>query len=133
MHCFKNYAIGVGKECKYEWYEYFVNEYGKENVHWNLNSIDDIWDDPRRMVGYTADEMASVLGDGWERGTYGFQGDGWKFLKKGDDISVFYHPEGGTHGGEYWGISSGETGKIKVVDPNTYIPRKDDHATIIYR
>lgn len=91
------------------------------------------WDDPRRMVGYTADEMASVLGDGWERGTYGSQGDGWKFLKKGDDISVFYHPEGGTHGGEYWGISSGEPGKIKVVDPNTYIPRKDDHATIIYR
>ena len=85
------------------------------------------------MVGYTADEMASVLGDGWERGTYGSQGDGWKFLKKGDDISVFYHPEGGTHGGEYWGISSGETGKIKVVDPNTYIPGKDDHATIIYR
>lgn len=82
------------------------------------------------MVGYSEFEMSKVLGDGWTKGVYGSNGDGWKFLN--GDMSVFYHPEGGVHGGEYWGISSGATGKIKVVDPNTYIPGVDDNATIIY-
>ena len=113
-----------------DWNNYFINKYGQENVHWNLNSVDDIWSDPTRMVGYSENEMASVLGDGWTRGAYGSKGDGWKFMK--DDVSVFYHPSGGKHGGAYYGISSGATGKIKVVDPNTYIPLSGDKATIIY-
>ena len=54
----------------------------------------------------------------------------WKIMK--DDVSVFYHLSGGIHGGAYYGISSGATGKIKVVDPNTYIPLYGDKATIIY-
>ena len=113
-----------------DWNNYFINKYGQENVHWNLNSVDDIWSDPTRMVGYSENEMASVLGDGWTRGAYGSKGDGWKFMK--DDVSVFYHPSGGKHGGAYYGISSGATGKIKVVDSNTYIPLSGDKATIIY-
>ena len=113
-----------------DWNNYFINKYGQENVHWNLNSVDDIWSDPTRMVGYSENEMTSVLGDGWTRGAYGSKGDGWKFMK--DDVSVFYHPSGGEHGGAYYGISSGATGKIKVVDPNTYIPLSGDKATIIY-
>ncbi len=32
----------------------------------------------------------------------------------------------------YYGISSGFTGEIKVVDTNTYIPLPGDKATIIY-
>ena len=48
------------------------------------------------------------------------------------DVSVFYHPGGGKHGGAYYGISSGSTGKIKVVSPDTYIPLPGDKATIIY-
>ena len=48
------------------------------------------------------------------------------------DISIFYHPGGGKHEGLYHGISSGATGKIKVVNPETYIPLKGDKATIIY-
>lgn len=59
--------------------------------------------------------MATVLGDGWTRGVYGSEGDGWKFVK--GDIPVFYHPSGGIH---------------KVVDPSTYISFPDDNATIIY-
>ena len=113
-----------------DWNDYFINKYGQDNVHWNLNSVDDIWSDPTRMVGYSENEMASVLGGGWTRGAYGSKGDGWKFMK--DDISVFYHPSGGKHGGAYYGISSGSTGKIKVVNPNTYIPLSGDKATIIY-
>ena len=86
--------------------------------------------DPTRIVGYSEDEMASLLGDGWAQGTYGTNGEGWKFIK--DDISVFYHPEGGYHSGAYYGISSGAMGKIKVVNPNTYIASANDNATIIF-
>lgn len=47
---------------------------------------------------------------------------------------VFYHGGGGTHEGEYWGISiGGKNGKkIKVVDINTYHPTLNDDAIIIY-
>ena len=113
-----------------DWSDYLKNQYGKENIQWKLNSIDDIIEDPTRMVGYSENEMATVLGDGWTRGVYGSKGDGWKFAK--GDISVFYHPSGGIHGGAYYGISSGAFGKIKVVDPSTYISFPDDNATIIY-
>ncbi len=64
------------------------------------------------------------------RGVYGGKGDGWKFMN--GDVSVFYHPPGGVHGCAYYGISSGATGKIKVVNPDTYIPLPGDEATIIY-
>lgn len=60
----------------------------------------------------------------------GSNGGGWKLMN--GDVSIFYHPGGGKHGGSYYGISSGATGKIKVVNPETYIPLKGDRATIIY-
>lgn len=63
-------------------------------------------------------------------GVYGSDGGGWKLMN--GDISIFYHPGGGKHGGSYYGISSGATGKIKVVNPETYIPLEGDKATIIY-
>ncbi|MCR4942553.1 MAG: hypothetical protein K5978_07170 [Campylobacter sp.] len=113
-----------------DWNNYFINKYNQKNVRWKLNSIEDIWSSPTRMVGYSEKEMKSVLGDGWMKGAYGSKGDGWKYMK--DDISVFYHPTGGKHGGAYYVISSGATGKIKVVNPNTYIPLPGDKATIIF-
>lgn len=33
----------------------------------------------------------------------------WLLMK--GDISIFYHSGGGKHGGSYYGISSGTTGK----------------------
>lgn len=51
----------------------------------------------------SADEVGRALGSEWARGTYGSKG-------------------GGKHGGAYYGISSGATGKVKVVNPKTYIP-----------
>ena len=113
-----------------EWNEYLKGKYGADNVHWNINSADDIFSDPRRLKGYTADELQKVLGNDWIRGVYGSNGDGWKFRK--GDVSIFYHPGGGKHVGSYYGISSGATGKIKVVNPETYIPLKGDKAIIIY-
>lgn len=113
-----------------EWNEYLKGKYGADNVHWNINSVDDIFSDPTRLKGYTADELQKVLGNDWTRGVYGSNGGGWKLMN--GDISIFYHPGGGKHGGSYYGISSGATGKIKVVNPETYIPLKGDKATIIY-
>jgi len=113
-----------------EWNQKFIDEYGKENVYCNINSVDDIFNDPTRLKGYTADELQKVLGSDWEKGVYGSNSNGWKLM--GGDVSIFYHPGGGIHGGSYYGISSGATGKIKVVDSKTYIPLKGDKATIIY-
>ena len=110
--------------------EYLKGKYGADNVHWNINSVDDIFSDPTRLKGYTADELQTILGNDWTRGVYGSNGGGWKLMN--GDISIFYHPGGGKHGGSYYGISSGATGKIKVVNPETYIPLKGDKATVIY-
>lgn len=77
--------------------------------------------------------VGKVLGDGWTRGTYGSNGSGWKFIENAhSDNMVFYHGGGGEHEGAYWGIKSGKTGTVKVVDINTYVPKPDDKATIIY-
>lgn len=46
------------------------------------------------------------------------------------DISIFYHPCGGVHGGSYYGFSSGITGKVKIVESG-YIHSADDGATVI--
>ena len=105
-------------------------KYGADNVRWNINSVDDIFSDPTRLKGYTVDELQTILGNDWTRGVYGSNGGGWKLMN--GDISIFYHPGGGKHGGSYYGISSGATGKIKVVNPETYIPLKGDKATVIY-
>ena len=113
-----------------EWNEYFKRKYGAENVGWNFDSIEDVVNDPIRLKKYTADELEKVLGSEWKKGVYGRAGGGWKFLK--DDISLFYHPGGGRHNGSYYGISTATTGKIKVVNSNTYTPLSGDKATIIY-
>jgi hypothetical protein len=113
-----------------EWNEYLKGKYGADNVRWNINSVDDIFSDPTRLKGYTVDELQTILGNDWTRGVYGSNGGGWKLMN--GDISIFYHTGGGKHGGSYYGISSGATGKIKVVNPETYIPLKGDNATIIY-
>ena len=113
-----------------EWNEYLKGKYGADNVRWNINSVDDIFSDPTRLKGYTVDELQTILGNDWTRGVYGSNGGGWKLMN--GDISIFYHPGGGKHGGSYYGISSGATGKIKVVNPETYIPLKCDKATVIY-
>ena len=113
-----------------EWNEYLKGKYGADNVRWNINSVDDIFSAPTRLKGYTVDELQTILGNDWTRGVYGSNGGGWKLMN--GDISIFYHPGGGKHGGSYYGISSGATGKIKVVNPETYIPLKGDKATVIY-
>ncbi len=45
---------------------------------------------------------------------------------------VFYHPGEGIHTGSYYGLSSGKTGKVKVIKPSdNYVPTPDDGATLV--
>jgi len=122
-----------------EWYQYLQDTYGKDNVHWSVNSFDEIMKHPTSLRGYGPDEMANILGSGWTQDTYGSNGSGWKFIQDAHpDNMVFYHEGGGVHGGAYYGISYGaqkgsvKGGKTKVVDYNTYIPVNNDKATVIY-
>lgn len=113
-----------------EWNDYLCGKYGANNVQRKIYSVRDILEDPTRLKDYSVDELRNILGSDWVRGGYGSNGGGWKLMK--GDISIFYHPGGGIHGGSYYGISSSVTGKIKVVNPDTYIPLPEDKATIIY-
>ena len=40
-----------------EWNEYLKGKYGADNVHWNINFVDDIFSDPTYLKGYTVDEL----------------------------------------------------------------------------
>lgn len=116
-----------------EWYRYFQDEYGVENVSWDVHSFDDILSHPTSLRNYSADEIETILGKGWAKGTYASNGSGWKFIQESHpENSIFYHGGGGVHGGAYYGVASGKTGKIKIVDVETYIPLPDDNANIIY-
>lgn len=97
-----------------------------------LNSFEDIVNNPNELWGKTADEIQSVLGEGWTKGTYGSNGQGWKFTN--GDKSVFYNASSTSHGGaEYYGFSSGDLGKTKIVDEGTYLFREGDKARIIIK
>jgi RHS repeat-associated protein len=95
-----------------------------------LQSFDDIVANPKFLLGRTADEIGSILGDGWTKGAYGSSKTGWKFMGPNDGQSIFFHPGGGRHGGSYYGFSSGKLGKTKVVGAG-YKPLTGDKATII--
>ena len=116
-----------------EWYRYFQGTYGVDNVNWNISSFDDMLNHPTSLRGYSADEIGQILGDGWTRSTYGSNGSGWKFIEDAHpDNMVFYHGGGGVHEGAYWGVKSGKTGTIKIVNTSTYVPLPKDKAVIVY-
>lgn len=112
-----------------QWNNYFKEKYGAGNVQWKPTSFDDIVANPERLYGSTKKEISRMLGEGWKEGTYGSTGKGWKFTNEGDGM-VFYHPGEGIHGGSYYGFSTGDTGKVKIVGEN-YIDFSSDKATII--
>lgn len=89
---------------------------------------------PTSLRGYSADEIGDILGDGWTRNTYGSNGSGWKYIENAHpDNMVFYHGGGGQHQGAYYGVAYGgkNGGRVKIADINTYLPKKNDRATII--
>lgn len=112
-----------------KWNNYFKEKYGAGNVQWKPSSFEDIIINPERLYGSTKKEVRQMLGEGWKEETYGSAGNGWKFTNEGDGM-VFYHPGEGIHKGSYYGFSSGDTGKVKIVGKD-YIDFSKDKATII--
>ncbi len=92
-----------------EWYRYFQDTYGADNVNWNVNSFDEMLRHPTSLRGYSADEIGQILRDSWVGDTYGSNASGWEFIEKAHpDNMVFYHGGGGkAHNGAYYGISTG--------------------------
>ena len=107
----------------------FQKTYGAQNVYWKATSFEHIVKYPEVLRGATQLEISGILGQGWTAGTYGSAGTGWKLTN--GDLSVFYHPGNGIHGGSYYGFSSGLTGKTKLVGSD-YIYFLDDAAKIIF-
>ncbi len=108
--------------------EKFKSLFGKKSPN-VFHSIDDIANDPLTLWGKTADEVGELLGSSWTKGKYGSKKTGWKFTK--DDKSIFFHPGKGRHKGSYYGFSSTDVGKNKIVD-SSYVPTDNDKANIIY-
>ncbi len=115
-----------------EWYDYFCEKYGANNVSRNPSSADDIFIDPTKVYGCSDKDLESVLGSGWTKGTYGSNKTGWKFINtEHPDISIFYHSDGGKHYGSYYGVSYNSR-RVKIVNAKTYVPLPGDNATIYY-
>lgn len=100
---------------------------------WTVFTFDDLVANPKLLWGKSADEVQSILGEGWVKSTYGSKELGWKFINQKHPNNMVFHSINGTrHGGSpYWGISTSSNGRIKVVSKD-YIPTLNDKAKIIY-
>ena len=109
-----------------DFHTYYVGTYNVL-VH-NKCVFGEFVDNPQSLWGKTADDLEEVLGSDWTRGTYGSSKTGWKFTN--GDKMIAYHPGGGKHVGNYYKLSSGQVGKIKIVGPD-YVRLPGDKARII--
>lgn len=99
--------------------------------------ITNLLSDPKSVWGKSVDEIA----DSFKNAGYGVATEpSTKGSMRSTQIRVSGHPEianiqvhpgGGRHGGAYYKISTSTQGKIKVVDPATYIPTPGEKAKII--
>ncbi|MGN1157131.1 MAG: RHS repeat-associated core domain-containing protein [Agathobacter sp.] len=95
----------------------------------NVDVFQSFVENPESIKGKTASDISKMLGDTWTQGTYGTNGNRWKF-NNGDKM-IAYHPGGGRHVGSYYKLSSAGIGKIKIVGAN-YVPIAGDKALIIW-
>ena len=109
-----------------DFHTYYVGTYNVL-VH-NKCGFGEFVDNPQSLWGKTADDLEEVLGSDWTRGTYGSSKTGWKFTN--GDKMIAYHPGGGKHVGNYYKLSSGQVGKIKIVG-HDYVRLPGDKARII--
>ncbi|KQK24351.1 hypothetical protein AR438_17125 [Chryseobacterium aquaticum] len=109
-----------------------LEAFGVQVVKPTTEGFAGIVNNPKSLWGMSKNNIQAKLGEGWIEGSYGSNGQGWKFLN--GDRSVFYNQSSSAHGGaEYWGFSAGDLGKTKIVNPATYIRRVGDKARIIPR
>jgi RHS repeat-associated protein len=96
-----------------------------------VTSFESLAANPTKIWGKSADEVAVILGEGWERASLN-SGDGWKFMQtKGDGFISFttgnsHHPNS-----TYYKINGGIIGKNKVVGSG-YVPTSNDKSKIHY-
>ena len=108
-----------------EWYKYFNEKYGKGNVNWKQAKIEDIFNDPSRIVDFTPEQVAEMareagwsvepLGKGSKAGIPYEKGGGYSMrAPNGGSEYIQYHPGGGHHGeAPYFKVSSGPTGTLR--------------------
>lgn len=108
-----------------DWYRYFNEIYGQENVMWESASMQDIIDMPSRITDYSPQQIASFApANGWSVGPLGHgslagvpyeQGGGFSIhAPNGGSEYIQYHPGGGHHGElPYFKISSGPNGIVR--------------------
>ncbi|WP_338046644.1 RHS repeat-associated core domain-containing protein [Polyangium spumosum] len=93
---------------------------------------------PKSIWGKSADEIADELRKAGykvkvEQSTRGSKLSQQIRVEGHPEITnIEVHPGGGRHGGSYYKISTSTQGKIKVVDPKTYIPDPKDKSKIIH-
>ncbi len=98
---------------------------------------DEILTNPRSLWGMTAEEIADVFkAAGYdatiEASTKGsMRSTQVRITGHPKIMNIQVHPGGGRHGGAYYKISTSTQGKIKVVDPETYVPTPGEKATIV--
>ncbi|XXY53714.1 RHS repeat-associated core domain-containing protein [Sorangium sp. So ce269] len=93
--------------------------------------------DPKSIWGKSAQEIADAFENAGYKATMETSTKG---SKRSTQVRIAGHPEisniqvhpgGGRHEGAYYKISTSTQGKIKVVDPDTYVPTQGEKATII--
>ncbi|MGN8055098.1 DUF6443 domain-containing protein [Pedobacter sp. 22163] len=95
-----------------------------------IKSFADLTNDPIKIWGKSADEVATGLGPGWTKGALNDGSAGWKFLQDGKDGFVSYTEGNPRHGNsEYYKVNSGQ-GKNKVVDGNYKATPNEKSKTI---
>ena len=102
-----------------------------------LKSVDDIIGNPTSVWGKSVDDIINIFKkEGIEvkiRSSNIGSGKATIIDVKKHSIltQIEVHPGGGRHGGAYYRVSTSTQGTFKIVDPETYIPGKQEKARII--
>ena len=109
----------------------------RSGVNNKINFTDDVVSNPKSLWGKSADDIAAEFNNAGykatiEQSTRGSRRSTQVRIEGHSEISnIQVHPGGGRHVGPYYKISTSTQGKIKVVDPSTYIGTSGEKATII--
>lgn len=108
-----------------DWFNYFNEKYGQNNVRWNTASIDSIIDTPSKITQFSPTQIMDIaesngwtvtpLGKGSLLGISYENGGGFSIhTPNGGSEYIQYHPGGGHHGDlPYYKVSSSQNGTIR--------------------
>jgi hypothetical protein len=113
---------------------YFVSDLGIL-VH-NAFCVNGLLSDPKSIWGDSPEDIQKAFQDAGYSAVIEPSTKGSKLstqIKIGghpEITNIQVHPGGGRHKGSYYKISTSTQGKVKVVDPITYVPDPKEKATI---